>query len=165
MEVGRTPNRLNDCHFYFNSTCVKGRECEYRHCFKALGKEKVCSKWRFNQCDRVDCHFRHSNIVVKRQTIICHFEKTKEGCKKVHCPFSHNEPAEKRIAKFENLPTEEWILPIAISQLAITEKERAELKVRTETPARPKQDTLPKSVNDTATGYRKEKKTTPKRKV
>eukprot|EP00118_Oscarella_pearsei_P006914 m.32361 g.32361 ORF g.32361 m.32361 type:complete len:276 (+) comp31643_c0_seq6:580-1407(+) len=83
---------IDDCYFYFYSTCLKGDQCPYRHCKEALGNETMCLLWQQGQCLDINCRDRHMKITKARNDLICYFETTPSGCLKSHCPFKHVKP-------------------------------------------------------------------------
>ncbi|CAL1297664.1 unnamed protein product [Larinioides sclopetarius] len=84
-----TQSSLQDCYFYFYSSCTKGDECPFRHCELALGTETVCSLWREGRCFRSNCKFRHMESRINRSMIPCYWENQPGGCRKPHCVFMH----------------------------------------------------------------------------
>ncbi|GBM77755.1 Zinc finger CCCH domain-containing protein 11A [Araneus ventricosus] len=84
-----TQSSLQDCYFYFYSSCTKGDECPFRHCELALGTETVCSLWREGRCFRSNCKFRHMESRINRSMIPCYWENQPGGCRKPHCVFLH----------------------------------------------------------------------------
>ncbi|KAF8795631.1 Zinc finger CCCH domain-containing protein like [Argiope bruennichi] len=84
-----TQSSLQDCYFYFYSSCAKGDECPFRHCELALGTETVCSLWREGRCFRSNCKFRHMESRINRAMIPCYWENQPGGCRKPHCVFLH----------------------------------------------------------------------------
>ncbi|XP_037033953.1 zinc finger CCCH domain-containing protein 11B-like [Bradysia coprophila] len=85
----KMPNRLHDCYFYYYSTCVKGKNCEFRHEPIALGHETMCPKWIDGLCYDNKCKNRHMFIKKNRSRIQCYFETQATGCTKAHCVFKH----------------------------------------------------------------------------
>ncbi|XP_048813902.1 zinc finger CCCH domain-containing protein 11A-like isoform X2 [Lagopus muta] len=79
----------DDCYYYFNSVCLKGDSCPFRHCEAALGSERVCRLWIQGCCFRNDCKFRHMKIEKKRSAVRCYWENQPGGCQKPHCRFLH----------------------------------------------------------------------------
>ncbi|XP_045686607.1 uncharacterized protein C12orf50 homolog isoform X1 [Phyllostomus hastatus] len=81
----------NDCYFFFNSTCIKGSQCRFRHCKKALGSDTVCSLWREGKCLDPLCRFRHMEMQ-QNCSISCFWETQPLGCVKISCIFYHSKP-------------------------------------------------------------------------
>ena len=69
---------------------LQGDDCPFRHEASALGNETVCSYWQQGQCSKVRCGFRHMELKKNRSTIACYWESQPGGCRKSHCPFSHD---------------------------------------------------------------------------
>jgi len=86
----RGTSKSDDCYFFYYSTCTKGDDCPFRHEASALGNETVCSYWQQGQCSKVRCGFRHMELKKNRSTIACYWESQPGGCRKSHCPFSHD---------------------------------------------------------------------------
>lgn len=82
---------IEDCYYFFYSTCSKNEACPYRHCQQALGSETVCKNWLNKSCLDQNCPFRHMMITKNRSTILCYWESTPSGCQKPHCPFFHRQ--------------------------------------------------------------------------
>ncbi|XP_036880167.2 uncharacterized protein C12orf50 homolog isoform X3 [Manis javanica] len=80
----------NDCYFFFNSTCIKGSQCRFRHCEEALGSNTVCSLWRQRKCFEPHCKFRHMEM--QQNSISCFWETQPLGCLKITCMFYHSKP-------------------------------------------------------------------------
>ncbi|XP_059481342.1 zinc finger CCCH domain-containing protein 11A-like [Neocloeon triangulifer] len=80
---------MDDCYFYYYSSCLKGDACPFRHEPSALGKETVCNFWKQRLCNKAHCPFRHMDVKVDRSTIPCYWETQLTGCRKPHCPFLH----------------------------------------------------------------------------
>ncbi|XP_036880160.2 uncharacterized protein C12orf50 homolog isoform X2 [Manis javanica] len=80
----------NDCYFFFNSTCIKGSQCRFRHCEEALGSNTVCSLWRQRKCFKPLCKFRHMEM--QQNSISCFWETQPLGCVKITCMFYHSKP-------------------------------------------------------------------------
>ncbi|XP_078332655.1 uncharacterized protein LOC111116352 isoform X5 [Crassostrea virginica] len=90
----------NDCHFYYNSTCIKGDSCQFRHCEAAKASDITCTFWRQKTCTKPNCSFRHSETLTQvhnknRADIPCYWETQPSGCTKVACPFKHQSPQSK----------------------------------------------------------------------
>ncbi|XP_050602789.1 uncharacterized protein C12orf50 homolog isoform X4 [Macaca thibetana thibetana] len=81
----------NDCYFFFNSTCIKGSQCRFRHCEEALGSDTVCSLWRERKCLDPLCRFRHMEMQ-QNCSISCFWETQPLGCVKISCIFYHSKP-------------------------------------------------------------------------
>ncbi|RZF32845.1 hypothetical protein LSTR_LSTR009396 [Laodelphax striatellus] len=81
--------KLDDCYFYYYSTCYKGDDCAFRHEENALGCETVCPNWKAGTCQNVHCQFRHMLLKKNRKAIPCFWESQPNGCRKPHCPFLH----------------------------------------------------------------------------
>ncbi|XP_035113105.1 uncharacterized protein C12orf50 homolog isoform X2 [Callithrix jacchus] len=81
----------NDCYFFFNSTCIKGSQCQFRHCEEALGSDTVCSLWRERKCLDPLCRFRHMEMQ-QNCSISCFWETQPLGCVKISCIFYHSKP-------------------------------------------------------------------------
>ncbi|XP_022187377.2 zinc finger CCCH domain-containing protein 11A [Nilaparvata lugens] len=81
--------KLDDCYFYYYSTCFKGRECPFRHEELALGCETVCTNWKTGNCNNLRCQYRHMLLKKNRKVIPCFWESQPNGCRKPHCPFLH----------------------------------------------------------------------------
>ncbi|XP_032972817.1 uncharacterized protein C12orf50 homolog isoform X1 [Rhinolophus ferrumequinum] len=81
----------NDCYFFFNSTCMKGSQCRFRHCQEALGNDTVCSLWREGKCLDPLCRFRHMEMQ-QNCSISCFWETQPLGCVKISCIFYHSKP-------------------------------------------------------------------------
>nr|KAF6451791.1 hypothetical protein HJG59_001684 [Molossus molossus] len=81
----------NDCYFFFNSTCIKGSQCRFRHCEKALRSDTVCSLWREGKCLDPLCRFRHMEMQ-QNCSISCFWETQPLGCVKISCIFYHSKP-------------------------------------------------------------------------
>ncbi|CAB3359770.1 Hypothetical predicted protein [Cloeon dipterum] len=81
--------KMDDCYFYYYSTCAKGDACPFRHEPNALGTESVCRFWKQNSCIKPHCTFRHMEMTVDRSKIACYWESQPGGCRKPHCPFFH----------------------------------------------------------------------------
>ncbi|KAK2498506.1 hypothetical protein MC885_011466 [Smutsia gigantea] len=81
----------DDCYFFFNSTCVKGSQCRFRHCEEALGSDTVCSLWRMGRCLDPHCKFRHMEMQ-QNCSISCFWETQPCGCMKTSCMFYHHQP-------------------------------------------------------------------------
>ncbi|XP_042803243.1 uncharacterized protein C12orf50 homolog isoform X4 [Panthera leo] len=81
----------NDCYFFFNSTCIKGSQCRFRHCEEALGSDTVCSLWREGKCLDPLCRFRHMEMQ-QNCSISCFWETQPLGCVKISCIFYHSKP-------------------------------------------------------------------------
>nr|XP_002711422.2 uncharacterized protein C12orf50 homolog isoform X3 [Oryctolagus cuniculus] len=81
----------NDCYYFFNSTCIKGSQCRFRHCEKALGSDTVCSLWREKKCLDPLCRFRHMEMQ-QNCSISCFWETQPLGCVKISCIFYHSKP-------------------------------------------------------------------------
>ncbi|KAG8184080.1 hypothetical protein JTE90_025390, partial [Oedothorax gibbosus] len=81
--------KLDDCYFYYYSSCTKGDDCPYRHCKLALGTEVVCSQWRVGRCFKSNCMYRHMESKINRSAIACYWENQPGGCRKPHCVFYH----------------------------------------------------------------------------
>uniref|UniRef100_T1IXU7 C3H1-type domain-containing protein n=1 Tax=Strigamia maritima TaxID=126957 RepID=T1IXU7_STRMM len=86
--------KINDCYFYFYSTCRKGDSCGFRHCAAALGTEDVCPDWQVAKCTNLNCPLRHMESQKKRETIPCYWERQPGGCRKPHCVFKHSRPVQ-----------------------------------------------------------------------
>jgi len=58
---------LTDCYFFYNGTCTKMSECEYRHCRAALSgdDETPCIDWKLGKCTIAKCVNRHPNVTPK----------------------------------------------------------------------------------------------------
>ncbi|GFR10267.1 zinc finger CCCH domain-containing protein 11A [Trichonephila clavata] len=84
-----TQSSMDDCYFYYYSSCAKGYECPFRHCEQALGTETVCSLWKEGRCFRGNCKFRHMESRINRSSIPCYWENQPGGCRKPHCVFFH----------------------------------------------------------------------------
>ncbi|GFX06598.1 zinc finger CCCH domain-containing protein 11A [Trichonephila clavipes] len=84
-----TQSSMDDCYFYYYSSCAKGDECPFRHCEQALGTETVCSLWKEGRCFRSNCKFRHMESRINRSSIPCYWENQPGGCRKPHCVFLH----------------------------------------------------------------------------
>ncbi|GFT89007.1 zinc finger CCCH domain-containing protein 11A [Nephila pilipes] len=84
-----TQSSMDDCYFYYYSSCAKGDECPFRHCEQALGTETVCSLWKEGRCFRNNCKFRHMESRINRSSIPCYWENQPGGCLKPHCVFLH----------------------------------------------------------------------------
>lgn len=50
----------NDCYYYYNSTCLKGDRCQFRHEPSAMNCETVCRFWQKGKCMNQRCSFRHT---------------------------------------------------------------------------------------------------------
>ncbi|XP_040347209.1 uncharacterized protein C12orf50 homolog isoform X3 [Herpailurus yagouaroundi] len=81
----------NDCYFFFNSTCIKGSQCRFRHCEEALGSDTVCSLWREGKCLDPLCRFRHMEMQ-QNCSISCFWETQPLGCVRISCIFYHSKP-------------------------------------------------------------------------
>ncbi|XP_029810626.1 uncharacterized protein C12orf50 homolog isoform X2 [Suricata suricatta] len=81
----------NDCYFFFNSTCIKGSQCRFRHCEEALGSDTVCLLWREGKCLDPLCRFRHMEMQ-QNCSISCFWETQPLGCVKISCIFYHSKP-------------------------------------------------------------------------
>ncbi|XP_054552129.1 uncharacterized protein C12orf50 homolog isoform X3 [Talpa occidentalis] len=81
----------NDCYYFFNSTCIKGSQCRFRHCEEALGSDTVCSLWREGKCLDPLCRFRHMEMQ-QNCSISCFWETQPLGCVKISCIFYHSKP-------------------------------------------------------------------------
>ncbi|XP_073644466.1 uncharacterized protein C12orf50 homolog isoform X2 [Tursiops truncatus] len=81
----------NDCYFFFNSICIKGSQCRFRHCEEALGSDTVCSLWREGKCLDPLCRFRHMEMQ-QNCSISCFWETQPLGCVKISCIFYHSKP-------------------------------------------------------------------------
>lgn len=85
----------NDCHFFYNATCLKGDSCPFRHCEAAKATDITCTFWRQKTCTKPFCSFRHSEGVSQnknRAEIPCYWETQPVGCTKTACPFKHQNP-------------------------------------------------------------------------
>ncbi|XP_064232748.1 uncharacterized protein C12orf50 homolog [Aotus nancymaae] len=80
----------NDCYFFYNSTCLKGSQCRFRHCEEALGSDTVCSLWRQRKCFVPLCRFRHMEM--QPNCIPCFWETQPFGCLRISCMFYHSKP-------------------------------------------------------------------------
>ncbi|XP_077290944.1 uncharacterized protein LOC143914558 [Arctopsyche grandis] len=81
--------KLNDCYFYYYSTCTKGDTCQFRHEPLALGCETMCYHWQQANCFDFQCKYRHMELKKNRKQIPCYWETQPGGCLKKHCPFQH----------------------------------------------------------------------------
>lgn len=89
MEV---PKNLQDCYFFYYSTCKKGSSCSYRHEPSCLGHEEVCKLWLESKCFNRQCTMRHMKIQKPRSQVKCYWEDQPQGCMKPHCVFQHRLP-------------------------------------------------------------------------
>ncbi|XP_060512812.1 uncharacterized protein C12orf50 homolog isoform X3 [Panthera onca] len=112
----------NDCYFFFNSTCIKGSQCRFRHCEEALGSDTVCSLWREGKCLDPLCRFRHMEMQ-QNCSISCFWETQPLGCVKISCIFYHSKPRNINglfLPPSSNITpqkeTQEGILPLTQSQ-------------------------------------------------
>eukprot|EP00121_Abeoforma_whisleri_P009973 Awhi_evm1s9186 len=48
-----------DCHFFYYKECVKGNNCEFRHCLEAKLTDEVCDDWQVGKCEIDNCPRRH----------------------------------------------------------------------------------------------------------
>ncbi|XP_060806216.1 zinc finger CCCH domain-containing protein 11C-like [Amyelois transitella] len=87
-----SPRKLNDCYFYYYSTCIKGDNCVFRHEPSALGCETMCTAWQQGKCLDKRCKLRHMELRKNRKQIPCYWENQPGGCRKKHCPFMHKNP-------------------------------------------------------------------------
>lgn len=94
--------QIDDCYYYFNSTCKRDEECHYRHNPIAKSSTTTCTKWLDDQPCTMDCPFRHNNfpivkkknenpIVKKKNEEFCYFEDKEGGCTKYHCEYRHKD--------------------------------------------------------------------------
>lgn len=85
------PKKLNDCYFFYYSTCKNGDLCQFRHEASALGCEITCLFWKQGKCLNSSCNLRHMELR-DRKMIQCYWEDQPSGCQKPHCPFRHKNP-------------------------------------------------------------------------
>lgn len=117
---------MEDCYFYYYSTCTKvsdllfrvnfkpsecvfqGEHCAFRHEPSALGCETVCRLWREGKCGNKQCQLRHMELKKDRKSIPCFWENKPGGCRKPHCAFFHQSdnkgPLNGDAAKDRKLP-------------------------------------------------------------
>nr|XP_003475944.2 LOW QUALITY PROTEIN: uncharacterized protein C12orf50 homolog [Cavia porcellus] len=81
----------NDCYFFFNSTCIKGSQCRFRHCERPLAVTLVCSLWRREKCLGSTLEFRQMGMQ-QNCSISCFWETQPLGCVKISCIFYHSKP-------------------------------------------------------------------------
>ncbi|XP_062518913.1 zinc finger CCCH domain-containing protein 11A-like isoform X2 [Corticium candelabrum] len=79
----------DDCYFYYNTECLKGDQCPFRHGQAALGNNTVCTLWLQGSYFRSACPFRHMHITPLKSELSCCFEIQPSGCLKPNCPFKH----------------------------------------------------------------------------
>jgi hypothetical protein len=84
---------MEDCYYYFYSSCSKGAQCPFRHCEGARLNEVTCENWeKTHTCTDPSCIKRHSiyHLQKNRSSIPCYWEKN-GGCKKGSlCPYKHD---------------------------------------------------------------------------
>jgi len=116
---------VEDCYYFYYSTCSKGDACIFRHCEKALGTEAVCKNWLAKSCTNLECPFRHMLITKNRSTIQCYWETTPSGCQKSYCPFLHarDKPKVGIVA-----PISQPAMPQPIVQQTASQQNRVVLK-------------------------------------
>ncbi|KAG5669092.1 hypothetical protein PVAND_016989 [Polypedilum vanderplanki] len=68
------PKNLQDCYFYYYSTCKKGATCSYRHEPAALGHEETCKLWLESKCFNRQCTMRHMKIQKPRSQTKCYWK-------------------------------------------------------------------------------------------
>lgn len=56
---------LQDCYFFYYSTCKKGNSCQFRHEPTAMGHEETCKLWLESKCFNSKCVMRHMKIQVQ----------------------------------------------------------------------------------------------------
>ncbi|KAL7644161.1 UNVERIFIED_CONTAM: hypothetical protein RMT77_004985 [Armadillidium vulgare] len=115
-----------DCYFYYYSSCNKGNACPFRHEPTALRNETMCVYWLKGSCNKPHCIYRHMEIKKNRNKIPCFFESQPGGCKKLHCPFFHNNVLDQ--PREEDVPNNpDLILPVKDSEFQY-ETEESEFK-------------------------------------
>ncbi|KAJ1877159.1 hypothetical protein LPJ57_004097 [Coemansia sp. RSA 486] len=88
-----------DCHFFLNSTCLKGDKCQFRHSEGARQTHEVCPAFReTGQCPEDDCGKRHTVEQITRTTkgpadIPCRNEENGGVCTRPDCIFKHSQRA------------------------------------------------------------------------
>ncbi|XP_018015000.1 uncharacterized protein LOC108671915 [Hyalella azteca] len=80
---------LDDCFFYYYSTCNRGSACQYRHEPAALNSETTCRFWILGNCTKPHCTFRHMEITAPRISVQCYFEQQPGGCRRANCTYLH----------------------------------------------------------------------------
>ncbi|GIY22704.1 zinc finger CCCH domain-containing protein 11A [Caerostris darwini] len=109
---------LEDCYFYFYSSCIKGSQCPFRHCQEALGTETVCALWKEGRCFDNNCKFRHMESRINRSTIPCYWENQPDGCRKPHCAFLHKR-LRNGVHLFQSSSSTRYILPTKDENISI----------------------------------------------
>ncbi|XP_067015286.2 uncharacterized protein [Anabrus simplex] len=79
--------KLNDCKYFYYSTCYKGDRCIFRHDPTSLGCKMVCQDWQVGKCNRYHCKFRH--MILENNPMRCCWENKPGGCQVQDCPFQH----------------------------------------------------------------------------
>ncbi|XP_075982305.1 uncharacterized protein LOC142980676 isoform X2 [Anticarsia gemmatalis] len=114
-----SPRKINDCYFYYYSTCTKGDNCVFRHEPSALGCETMCTAWQQGKCLDKRCKLRHMELRKNRKQIPCYWENQPGGCRKIHCPFMHKNPDARTdgIAPSQPAPP----VPNAVASVSVVE--------------------------------------------
>jgi hypothetical protein len=81
-----------DCYFFYNSKCLKGDQCKYRHCQEALDSAAVCPFWQQGGCKRKRCPYRHTALRAPIKETIC-FNEMRGGYIEANCPYKHYKSA------------------------------------------------------------------------
>ncbi|KAJ2840375.1 hypothetical protein J3B02_006242, partial [Coemansia erecta] len=88
-----------DCHFFLNSTCLKGDKCQFRHSEGARQTTDICPAFKeTGQCPEKDCGRRHTVEQIARTTkgpaeIPCRNEENGGVCTRSDCIFKHSRRA------------------------------------------------------------------------
>lgn len=96
-----SPNKNNDCYFYYYLTCAKGDTCTFRHEPSAFGCETTCNYWKKGKCLNEHCNFRHMELRKNSKVIPCYWESQPVGCLKANCSFHHQNPRQS-VSSSEN---------------------------------------------------------------
>ena len=85
-------DRRPTCKFYQKGTCMKGKNCIYRH--SRGEKTQVCKHWLRGLCKKNDdCEFLHVYDLSKMPP--CHFFQEYGDCSNPECLFLHIRPEDR----------------------------------------------------------------------
>ncbi|XP_052263757.1 uncharacterized protein LOC127866930 isoform X2 [Dreissena polymorpha] len=76
-----------DCHFFYNSSCIKGSSCPFRHVEEARSSTISCPQWLQGGCLTPKCPNRHPELKP-----VCYYESQPGGCTRPACQFRHTLP-------------------------------------------------------------------------
>jgi hypothetical protein len=94
-KIFRNMNSLrnnDDCYYYYNSTCLKGDRCMFRHEPSAIGCETVCLFWQRGNCAKQHCNFRHTALGMNRNMSPYYWKKQPGGRRTSHCSSQSQSP-------------------------------------------------------------------------